>query len=73
MKKIIWLGLLFGMMVSFPSAVAQAETVQVAETESTPRADIIPFDFKSYPPKTYRGMVLVRVDKTKGGYVGWYV
>lgn len=72
MKKIILFSLFVGMMVSFPG-VGHAETLQVAETENVQRAAYIPFDFKSYPPKTYRGMILVRVDKIKGGYVGWYV
>lgn len=72
MKKIILFSLFVGAMVSFPR-VGHAETLQVVETENLQRSIYTPFDFKSYPPKTYRGMILVRVDKIKGGYVGWYV
>ncbi|MHC5269202.1 hypothetical protein ACYSNO_08490 [Enterococcus sp. LJL98] len=70
MKKIVLFSLCFSVLVGSP-IVGYAEVLEAQEVQ---RAAYIPFDFISYPPKTYRGMVLVRVDKKKkGGYVGWYV
>lgn len=71
MKKMMLFVLLFGMTVSSTSIV-QADTIPLTE-ENSQRASYIAFNFNSYPPKVYNGRVLVRVDKVKGGYVGWYV
>ncbi|MGX7014996.1 hypothetical protein [Vagococcus silagei] len=31
------------------------------------------FTFKNYPPKTYKGLTLIVVTKTKTGYIGTYI
>lgn len=71
MKKIILFVLLFGITTSY-TAVGHADTLQTTE-ENRQRASYIAFNFKSYPPKTYNGKTLVKVDKVEGGYIGWYV
>ncbi|WP_207941994.1 hypothetical protein DOK78_000518 [Enterococcus sp. DIV2402] len=70
MKKIVIAALMFCIIGG--SQVAHAEEVTSAEDVTT-LSLITPFDFKNYPPSTYAGKTLVKVEKIKNGYRGWYI
>lgn len=53
--------------------VGHAQTANVIENQNNVRAQFKKYEFKSYPPSKYIGMTLIKVQKTSGGYIGWYV
>ena len=67
----LMLFLLLSMTAGYTPTV-QADTLLVVDVESQ-RASYVAYNFISYPPQAYNGKTLVKVDKIKGGYVGWYV
>lgn len=72
-KVIIYLGLIT-LITSFGGIIVGAEDrTDEQPVDITTRARIIPYHFKSKPPKTYKGLTLHSEKKVKNGYIGYYV
>lgn len=71
MKKLILVA--FVLLVGIGGAQVGSATEYVHEEGLQTRAIIKQYFFSQYPPKTYYGMTLIKVEKISGGYRGWYV
>lgn len=74
MKKIIvYLGVLT-IITSLGGTIVNAEEiVDKQPMELMSRAKTRGFQFTSKPPKKYKGLNLIREQKVKDGYIGYYV
>lgn len=72
-KSIINLGVLVIGISLGGILVTAEEIINDQPIELTSRAQVRVFQFKSKPPKTHKGLSLVREKKVKNGYVGYYV
>ncbi|MGX7195799.1 hypothetical protein [Enterococcus olivae] len=70
MKKLFLFAFFFGLMLNI-APVGYADTVTESDVEV--QALFTKYRFLSYPPKTYHGKTLVRVDTYKTHYDGWYL
>ena len=71
MKKFLISSLLLAaFLISTP--VVHSESVGAEEVSVTPFFRMVQYKFKNYPPSTYKGKVLIYVEKVSGGYTGWY-
>ncbi|EOT25948.1 hypothetical protein [Enterococcus saccharolyticus] len=70
MKKLILAALLFS--IASGTQVAHAEEVSSTDNAET-YVSFVSYDFKNYPPSTYAGKTLVKVEKISMGYRGWYL
>lgn len=70
MKKLILAALLF-------SIASGSQVIHAEEVNSTNQVEALSlltsYDFKNYPPSTYAGKKLVKVEKISTGYRGWYI
>ncbi|GGI65055.1 hypothetical protein ACFQOY_08560 [Enterococcus alcedinis] len=72
MKKFILAALVLSIGIG-SAQVGYAETDISVGNQNNMRASYEMHKFKSYPPSKYLGMTLMKVEKTSGGYIGWYV
>ena len=73
MKKVVVFSMLLG-LISFTSVSANAQESTTDNVDTiVNRAAYQTYKFSSYPPKTYKGLVLHQVKKVKDGYLGLYI
>jgi len=75
MKKIYLLStlLIIGTFFVVNQETDAAENILFDTEQSTDAINYQHFEFKSYPPKKYKGLTLILVSKTKNGYIGTYL
>lgn len=56
----------------YPNIVFAEIDSEHSTTEELTRGFNFQFSFKNYPPKTYKGLLLLYVKKTNVGYIGIY-
>lgn len=70
MKKLVAAAFMFCIIGG--SQIAHAEEVEYTDNVEA-LLSLTPYEFKNYPPSTYNGKTLVKVEKLSDRYRGWYI
>ncbi|MGX7015006.1 hypothetical protein [Vagococcus silagei] len=59
-------------ITTFAATTSPSNSSQIKLQNTASRGPRLIFNFKNYPPKTYKGLNLILVRKTPNGYSGIY-